>query len=478
MVRFFKEFGYAPALLVPRAVALIVVVIFTRLLTPEQFGLYALIIVYGELLDAVMLSWNRLAFLRFYYRSDSQKAGDLMPGAVLVLAVGLLLGAGGGAAIAISAKATASFVFYLLLMLYFVANGLLRFSLNILRARERLTLYVVLEIIRPLLGLLAAWILVQAQGAVYTWLVIGMFGVTAIFSLTLFISSLNGFRWGGADWPLFWEMMRYGAPLLMVFLWAQVINVSDRFLLNLLSGSAAVGVYAAGYALAKPSLEILFNIVNLGAFPQLVKAYEQGERESAREVLRSKVSMMLFLCIPTLAAIILLAEPLADILLGEAYRENAPAVMRLAGFAAFFAGLKSFVFDQVFHLERKSMLQGYTLVPAVIVNVGLNLLLIPSYGVVGAAWATLTGYVVAAVLSAYYSRRYIKIQWPVRKLIWIATGTVIMGLVILLVQHQTSSLQLLLSLPIAVAIYLIVCWKGNVLHIDAEISVVQGVKMK
>lgn len=461
-LQFFKAIGYAPAILVPRAITLLVVVVFTHQLAPDQFGLYALLLVYGELLDATLLDWNRSGIRRFCYHGDSLNVTGLIPGASLVLAGGLVIGASVGAVIGASTDATATTEFFLLLMLYFAANGLLRFGLTILRVRERLTTYVLLECVRPPLGFLAAWFLVQTQEATYIPLALGLFGVTGLFTLPVFAATLRGVKWGSADWPTFRAMMGYAAPLLFVFLLAQLIMVSDRYLLNLLAGSAAVGMYAASYSLAKPALEILFNIVNLDAFPRMVKAYEREGSIAAQEVLRDSVSMYAFLCLPALVIITLLAEPLTRVLVSEAYRENAPAVMRVIALATFFAGFKHFVFDQIFHLIQKPMLQSYLLVPAVILNLALNLLLIPSFGILGSAWATLAGYALAAALSSYYSQRYIKILWPIRHLFWFTIATLCMGVTTYLIQHGGGPERLWFSLPIAGLMYLFVCWKANV----------------
>lgn len=464
-MRLFKVFGYSPAIMVPRAVSLLVVVVFTRLLEPDQFGMYSLILVYGGLLDAVFLNWSRLGLLRFYHWKQGESLGEIMPGSMIVLVGGLVIGGFSGVLLIICTESTSSVVFFQLLMLYFVANGLLCFGLNILRAREQQLAYVALEVFRPVMGFIAAWICVKTLGNDYIRLSQGLFGVTALFGVALMAYTMRGFVWKRADWKAFKEMMRYAAPLLLVFFWVNFITASDRFFLNYLSGPVAVGMYSANYALARPIIEVLFNVINLGEFPKLIKAFEQEGSKAAQEILKKTVGYLMFLCLPSLTGLFLLAEPLSSFMVGVEYREGAPLVIRIVAIGAFFAGLKSFVFDQIFHLHRKSMIQSLTLIPGALLSIVLNLLLIPSYGAAGAASAGLMGYILAAFLSFIYSRRYLKILWPVRELVWVGFASVLMGITIQVIQRGPEPKRLIYSFPAACVVYFVICWQSGVFRI-------------
>lgn len=476
MKRLFNIFGYAPAIMVPRAFSLFVVVVFTRLLAPSQFGLYSLIIVYGGLLDAVFLNWSRLGLLRFYHQKEENSLNELMPGSLLVLSIGILAGSLAGVIISASSDNTWNADFFLMLMLYFVGNGLLCFGLNILRAREQRLAYVILEVVRPTLGFIVAWVWVANLGRDYVRLSQGLFGVTALFGVLLMIPIMRGVNVKLGDWKAFKEMTRYAAPLLLVFFWSNFITASDRFFLNYLAGPAAVGMYAANHSLARPVIEILFNVVNLGEFPKLIKAFDLEGPVGAQAVLKKSIGYLMFLCLPSLMGLFLLAEPLSSFLVGEEYRAGAPMVIRLVALGSFFAGLKNFVFDQIFHLHRKSMIQSLTLIPAALLSVVLNVLLIPSYGAVGAAWAGVAGFLLATYLSFVYSRRYLKILWPVRELVWVGFATALMGLTIGLIQRGSEPERLVYTIPVACMLYFVVCWKGGVFRMFNNHSETGGSK--
>ncbi len=474
MMRIIKIFGYTPAILVPRAVSLMVVVFFTRILEPAQFGLYSLIIVYGGFLDAVFLNWSRLGLLRFYSAKQENSLTRLMPGSLLILAAGFITGGLASAVLSASSPSTHNTDFFLLLLLYFLGNGLLNFGLNILRTREQLLFYVIVEVLRPVLGFGVAWVMVNALGHNYIRLSQGLFGVTACFGIFLLISVVWKVSLKQGNRQAFMDMVRYSAPLLLVFFWTHFITASDRFFLNYLSGPSAVGMYAASYSLARPVVEILFNVVNLGEFPRLIKTFDIEGAAGAQKALNKTIAYLMFLCLPTLMGLILLAEPLSTILVGEEYRNGAPWVIRLVAMGAFFAGIKSFIFDQIFHLHRKSMAQSLTLLPAAALTILLNVILIPSYGAVGAAWAGVSGYIIAASLSLIYSRRYMKILWPVRDIFWILTATALMGITIHVFQKNPETENLIITCSAACAVYLTVCWKSGVLGIISHSTKQKG----
>jgi len=68
------------------------------------------------------------------------------------------------------------------------------------------------------------------------------------------------------------------------------------------------------------------------------------------------------------------------------------------------AGIKAFHLDMAFHLARQSRWLVITSTVAALANVALNLLLIPHYGILGAAWATLAAFAVAALASGLFGR--------------------------------------------------------------------------
>ena len=101
---------------------------------------------------------------------------------------------------------------------------------------------------------------------------------------------------------------------------------------------------------------------------------------------------------------IALAPPLAEIFIGKEFRASVLAVVPWIATAAAVAGIKAFHLDIAFHLARRSGGLVATGALAACANAALNLLLIPRYGILGAAWATLAAFTLAAVASGLLGR--------------------------------------------------------------------------
>ncbi len=70
---------YGGALLLPRLAAFVALIVFSRLLTPAEYGYFALFVISAELMNMVLFNWIRLAFLRLYPEHEAQ--GRLSPAA-------------------------------------------------------------------------------------------------------------------------------------------------------------------------------------------------------------------------------------------------------------------------------------------------------------------------------------------------------------------------------------------------------------
>jgi O-antigen/teichoic acid export membrane protein len=224
-----------------------------------------------------------------------------------------------------------------------------------------------------------------------------------------------------------------------------------------------LGIYAASYNLGKPSIDVIFNIVNLGSFPELIEAYEADDRKKLDDVFEKTILKITFLCLPSITILLVLADTIVTLLLPAAYREHAPNILRLISIAALLMGVKQFIFDQVFHLAKKSMYQIYTLIPAVIGIVMLNIYLIPRYGVVGAGFAAVIGALIALASSIFSSLRFKKINFPVQSIFVMLVASIAIGSGIYLVNEIGSILMLGISIFIAGIFYLFICWRMSIL---------------
>ena len=201
-------------------------------------------------------------------------------------------------------------------------------------------------------------------------------------------------------------LLAFGIPLAANFALAWVVSSSDRILLGWLIGVGAAGKYAVGYDLAQQSIGTLLMIVNLAAYPLVVHALEQDGVEAARGQLQKNGAAIFCLAFSAAAGVAVLAPLLGSLLLGAEYGDTAVELLPWVGIAAALSGLKSYYFDTAFHLGRSTLKLVWVSIGAALINVVLNLVWIPRYDVLGAAYATVLTYCLAVIGSAWLGRRF------------------------------------------------------------------------
>jgi O-antigen/teichoic acid export membrane protein len=184
-------------------------------------------------------------------------------------------------------------------------------------------------------------------------------------------------------------MIGYGWPIAMSLGLASFVDLSDRYLVFWLVGDVAAGGYALATEFARQPLWFVMTAVSAAALPLAARAYERGGDASAGGVLAQHLNLFLLASLPVVALEVIYADRLVGLLLGAGYREIGTAIMPLAALAVFLNGWRSFYLDFSVHLWNRPRFLVLMWLVIALSNLILNLVLIPTAGVVGAAYATL-----------------------------------------------------------------------------------------
>ncbi len=221
----------------------------------------------------------------------------------------------------------------------------------------------------------------------------GMVGYALAFVAAAAVSTLLGvtlavrlarprLRGSRGMWP---ELLRVGAPLALASVMMTAYLRIDQVLLFELVGSRDAGLYGAIYRILD-SAQFLPGAVMTTLFPVLAAAWP-SDMEKARRLAASTAEYLAMLSLPVLGFTIVASEPIVLLLFGPGFIDAAPALPVLMGALvaislAFLAGHLVLVLD----LQRRFVRYAAA---GLVFNVVLNLLLIPSYGFMAAAWITL-----------------------------------------------------------------------------------------
>lgn len=409
-----KSLGYLPAVALPPLFAFLTVLVFTRLLEPAEYGRYALVLITVELVRSVGFGWLRLGYLRTHFAAVNQ---DRLPGLLRGTWASLLVLLSVVAVAIAAVAALGPWMPELRLALsagigLLIAKALSEQALERIRAEDRASEYSLFVAASAAAGFAIAILLYYTVWQDELAVLIGPAIGFALVLPWLLSRAMEGWRAGAFDLDLLRQSFAYGAPLTLSFLLVFVMTSSDRYMIAYFLGEAETGLYSAAYSLGDRIIASLFMLVIMAGFPNLVRVLEQDGAEAARQMLTENFRLLIAIGLPAALVLALLARPLAQFLLGAEFRDTAAEVIPWIAATAFLAGMKAHYVDHAFHLGRRTDLLLLTLVPAALVNVLLNVVFIPAFGVTGAAAATLAAFMLAMLLSYVMGRRVFAVPLP------------------------------------------------------------------
>ena len=219
-------------------------------------------------------------------------------------------------------------------------------------------------------------------------------------------------------------MLIYSIPLIPNGLMWWVMNVSDRYILTYFLGFDATGIYSVSYKF--PSLITLMNSIFFMAW-QLSAMQEYG-KEGYDNFYKNIFGVLSSFLLLITAVVLLILKPLMSVFVADAFYESWKYVpLLLVG--TVFQAFSSF-FGTNYTASKKTKGAFTTSVYGAIVNIGINLLLIPIWGIQAAAFSTMLAYLTMWLLRLFDTKKFVKIKIDWKSLIFsiVLIGIQIVGL--------------------------------------------------
>lgn len=228
---------------------------------------------------------------------------------------------------------------------------------------------------------------------------------TVILAFSLYAIILHtGFAM--PDFSLLRPYLVFGLPLLPISLFDILINSSDRYIIGFFKGAAAVGIYSATYSIGFLAIVFIFPIAYILS-PTIFKLFDEGNIEEVKRYLAYSLKYFLLFSIPSIFGLTILATTILKTLAtSEFVLPNSALVVLLVATSAIFYGLQT-IYGQIIMIKKNTTFFIFAFGAGLVSNVILNILLIPYFGVVAAAFTTLLAYGIVALLMYGKSRQHI-----------------------------------------------------------------------
>lgn len=369
-----------------------------RSLGPDQFGMVMIGVSVLYLLNSVSSLGMNVSVARFISMHQQEGAWDRIKGLLVgtsmgVTGVGVLVGSG----LVIWAEAVAAFFFSnpdLAPLLQIFGIALPVFSLGklfrgALRGFKRMDFIVYGEQGVRQVGLTIVSILALMGG-------IGAFGVSLGY-LAVFVAMTMTFAvllWRFTPVSRKWEHhgLKFAVGEVLKFSWPLIVSQqlshsrqrTDTLLLGYFATSASVGVFNVALPLAK-LLQVVLSSINRIFMPSVTSLYTAGKMDQLRSSYRMVARWTFYLTLPLYIVIVVNSEVLLTAVFGAEYSEGQTALIILA--TGFFVNTITGSFGETLIAAGKTHVNMWMAVVAIIINVALNVVLIPKIGVDGAAVA-------------------------------------------------------------------------------------------
>jgi O-antigen/teichoic acid export membrane protein len=409
---------YGSGDLVLRAGAFITIPIYTRLLTPSEYGVWTFLITAGFLLGAVLIVGGDSAYARFFFATDEvgerRSLTSTWLGFLALWSFGVVLVLLPFAPIFSDWAFGTRRHWFLVVLALLTAPVTVMSTMfgQVIRNQFRPVLYGVMNVAATALGIGLSLFLVLVEGLRVTGVMTGMLVAAAVL-LPVRAWAARAMLRPVFDAELLKRVLRFGVPLVPASIAGWVMNTSDRVVLAKLSTFHEVGLYSLAFSV----VSILF-IANTGLglawLPHAVQAYQRDPDSAASEF--GRIFTYLLAAFGTLAvlATTFAHEILVILTVPEFYgAERAIAPLALATVA--YASAQ--VTGMAISLRHRTGIFPFVVAAVAVGNVALNVAFVPKWGMLASAWATAASYVALTLAYFMISRRLWRIRYDARKAI-------------------------------------------------------------
>lgn len=339
----------------------------------------------------------------------------------------------------------------LILFVYVMMSGIKTLYTTFVRAMEKVKLFAVAGIIATFFTLFftAMFYMVLPSDFLGEGTGIQKYLLATILSdfiTTLFVT-FKAKLWKYIDFrqidrEMLSTMLQYSVPLIPAQLLWLITNSSDSFMTTHYMGAASNGILSAAYKIPNIVATVYMMFGQAWNMSAITENDSEDRDRFYENVFEFNQSLLYILA----GGCMLIIQPLTNIMIGEDFREcvkYSPILIYSTIFSCFTTFMGS-----IYLASKKTKRSLFTSLVSGVINVGLNVILIPRIGLYGPPISTVASYVTVFIIRAFDSRKLVPFKINLRKMI-ISNAILLCMLAILLAETDLMSKPLLYLLVLA-----------------------------
>ncbi|POF34318.1 O-antigen/teichoic acid export membrane protein [Roseibium marinum] len=398
------------------------VMLFTRVLTPHEYGIYVVGMGIASLFSSLLFNWIKTSLLRFSSEGEEIDMRLTALAAFAVIAVVspflfelfvLVSGESGGYAMEALCVA--------------IGVGLFEFLQEIFRAHQRTGLFASSMIVRSATAFAISCLLVIGFDLGGEGLLLGVAG-GYFLTLLLFVPKILKPPLKPFDPAILKTMLRFGLPMTASGAAFTLHSFFDRILIVALLGEAAAGIYGASADFVRQIILMMGVAIGSAVVPMAIRFYSRNGLEATNQHMSKSFEILMALILPATVGMALTSGRLATFILGEDFRDAATVLIPVLVFAWLFRTITYQYIHVSFQLAKKPSLMGVQGLFILVLSVSCMAILVPRFELVGAAVSLVISEICGVAFGFYLSRyayRLPVVIWPTVK---ICLATVLMAI--------------------------------------------------
>lgn len=401
--------GFLPIITLP---------IFTRILTKDEYGTYAMAEIYAIFLSGIVNFGLTAGYERnFFQYNDKKKSSELLY-SILAFVLAVF-----GVAVAltyvfrvpianafIGSAANGTLLFWVFFAT--VAMSLKQYFLIYFKNTENAKDFAVYTLYESLLNVgLALYFVVYLKSGIIglAWGQCCASTVVLSFLIVRFLRIMPlCFNWGVLK-----DALKISLPLTPRIFMGVISTQLNKYVLNLLNTLGGVGIFSVAQRIANVTFIFMTSIQNVFN-PHVYKRMFSSDLSAGRQIgeyLTPFAYFSIFICM----LVSLFSEEIVRLLTGPSFHSAAPIITILSMYYGFLFFGKINGIQLIY--KRKTFMTSVLTIVDILVGVAISIPFIKGYGVMGAAWATLFGSLITGTIGFIISQYYFRIEWEVKKIV-------------------------------------------------------------
>jgi O-antigen/teichoic acid export membrane protein len=322
---------------------------------------------------------------------------------------------------------------------------------NVFRVFQNVKTYTIVTIVRTLVETLAS-ITVVLSGFGIIQVAITVVLIRAITMVILLITTVRSVGFQRPTFTRMREYLKFGLPTIPSNIASWVTNSSDRYIISFFWGIIYVGYYNPAYALGS-MIQIFMTPVNFVLVAVVSKIYEDNNLDLLRDIFKYSIKYFLMISIPAFFGLSLLSRPILTVLTTPEIADQSYLVTPFIAFSMLLMGIGGVATGLSLYLAKRTDISMINWMLVATTNIILNMLLVPRWGIVGAAAATMAAFIIGFIFGGYYAFKYFKFAIDWKSILKAITSSLVMSVAVIF-NFPTNLIEIVLVISLGFLIYL------------------------